>query len=157
MEKTQAMILISALLLLAFVLNLVRLRQLREEYSWLWLAACTFYLVMAIKPDLVKTLTEALGITNPITAIIFYGLLFVILILINYSVKLTRLAKNMKDVAQQIAILDGEHKKIHQLRKSGNVDGAALDTEQLAHQQSEAIHSVDSLACQAGASAQNKK
>jgi len=115
MERTQAVILVSAFLILGFVLNLVRLRRLREEYSWLWLAATSFYLLMALIPKLVNKITIALGITSPVTALLFFGLFFIVLILIHYSVKLTMLDNQMKDVAQQIAILDGEQYKINQI------------------------------------------
>lgn len=144
MDKTQSLILVSALLLLGFVLNLVRLRRLREEYSWLWLAASTFYLVMAIKPDMIRVLTNALGITNPITAFIFFGLLFVILILINYSVKLTRLANNMKDVAQQIAILDGEQRKIRDSFVGRDEHNEVLSAGGLPAQSKESAHNQTS-------------
>jgi len=109
MKVTEIVVLGSAILLFIFVLNLVRLRRLREEYSWLWLAAAVFYLVMAIKPDFIGKLSAFLGITNSITAFVFFSLFFIVLILINYSVKLTRLTNEMKDVAQMIALIEANH------------------------------------------------
>jgi hypothetical protein len=115
MSRTEILVLLSALVLLAVVLDLVRRRQLREEYSWLWLLAALFYLVLAIKPDLVGSISGYFGITNSITAFIFFGLLFIVLILIHYSTRLSKLTNQMKDVAQQIAILDGEQNKVDDL------------------------------------------
>lgn len=109
MIKPQYFILASAVLLFLVVLNLVRQRRLREEYSWLWLAAAFFYLVMALKPELTDSIAKLFGITNAITAFIFFGLLFIVLILIENAVALSKLNAQMKNVAQQIAILDGEH------------------------------------------------
>lgn len=109
MKATEIVVLGSAILLFVFVLNLVRLRRLREEYSWLWLAAALFYLVMAIKPDLIGKLSAFIGITNSITAFVFFSLFFIVLILINYSVKLTKLTNQMKDVAQMIALIEANH------------------------------------------------
>lgn len=106
MKGTEIVVLASAILLFIFVLNLVRLRRLREEYSWLWLAAAVFYLVMAIWPELVGKITSLIGITNSVTAFIFFGLFFIVLILINYSVKLSRLTTRMKDIAQLVALLE---------------------------------------------------
>lgn len=105
---TEIVVLGSAIVLFIFVLNLVRLRRLREEYSWLWLAAAVFYLVMAIWPELIVRLSSFIGITNAITAFIFFGLFFIILILINYSVKLSKLTTQMKDIAQLIALIESD-------------------------------------------------
>jgi hypothetical protein len=115
MSRTEILVLLSALVLLAVVLDLVRRRQLREEYSWLWLLAALFYLVLAIKPGLVGPISNYFGITNNITAFIFFGLLFIVLILIHYSTRLSKLTNQMKDIAQQIAILDGEQNKVDDL------------------------------------------
>jgi hypothetical protein len=69
---------------------------------------------MAVKPQLIKFVTDIIGITNVMTAFIFFGLLFIVLILIHYSVSLSKLTTEMKDIAQQVAILDGEQYKINQ-------------------------------------------
>jgi hypothetical protein len=69
---------------------------------------------MAVKPQLIKFVTDIIGITNVMTAFIFFGLLFIVLILIHYSVSLSKLTTEMKDIAQQVAILDGEQDKINQ-------------------------------------------
>jgi hypothetical protein len=122
--KTQIVVLLSAILLFIVVLNLVRLRRLREEYSWLWLAAATFYLVMALIPDLIEVISDFIGITNAITAFVFFGLLFIVLILIHYSVRLSKLTNQMKDVAQQIALLDGEQNKLNRLIEKNDGENA---------------------------------
>lgn len=108
MSITEIVVLISAILIFIVVLNLVRLRRLREEYSWLWLAAAIFYLGMAIKPDLVARVSALFGISNNITAFLFISLLFIISILIHYSVRLSKLTTQMKDVAQLLAIIEAD-------------------------------------------------
>jgi hypothetical protein len=122
MSYPQIFVLMSAILLFLVVLNLVRLRRLREEYSWIWLTAGLFYLVVAVKPDLAVTISSFIGITNVVTAFIFFGLLFIVLILIEYSVVLSKLSTQMKNVAQQIAILDGEQNKLNQLFDKKNLE-----------------------------------
>ena len=112
MLRSQVIVIVSALVLLGWVLNLVRKRRMREEYSWLWLAAAVFYLVMALEPEWITLLSNFLGIKNTITTLIFVGLFFIVLMLIHYSVKLSLLTTQMKDVAQQVAILDGEQYKL---------------------------------------------
>ena len=137
MLRTQVIGFISAVLLLGVVLNLVRRRRLREEYSWLWLAAALFYLVMAIKPDIINMLSGFLGITNDITTLTFFGLLFFVLILIHYSVKLSILTNQIKDVAQQIAILDGEQNKLNDFLENRNNQASNKVAPQIQEQKQE--------------------
>jgi hypothetical protein len=105
---TEIFVLFSAIMIFVVVLNLVRLRRLREEYSWLWLGAAVFYLIMALKPQLIGKLTSLLGITNSITAFTFFSLLFIVLILIHFSVQLSKLNTQMKDISQQVALIDSD-------------------------------------------------
>ena len=112
MSRTQIIALISAIALLIIVLELVRQRRLREEYSWLWLISALFYLLVALWPDLSRHMARLIGTNNTALAFIFLGLQFVILILIQYSVRLSKLTNHVKELAQQIAILDSEQDKL---------------------------------------------
>jgi hypothetical protein len=126
MKGTEIVVLTSAILLFGFVLNLVRQRRLREEYSWLWLAAASFYLVMAIWPELIAKVSSLIGITNTITAFIFFSLFFIVLILINYSVKLSKLTNKIKDIAQIVAIIEAdqnEQNHFHEIREIEETHG----------------------------------
>jgi hypothetical protein len=122
MLGTKIVIWTSAIFIFFIVLNLVRQRKLREEYSWLWLAAAVFYLVMAVKPILIDKLSSFIGITNNITAFIFFSLFFIILILINYSVKLSNLTTKMKDIAQIVAILEADQNEQSRSLQALNIE-----------------------------------
>lgn len=122
---TEIFVLFTAIMIFVVVLNLVRLRRLREEYSWLWLGAAVFYLVMALKPRMVGKLSSLLGITNSITAFTFFTLLFIVLILIHYSVQLSRLNTQMKDISQQIALIDSDQLSTSKYIKQ--VEGNRID------------------------------
>ncbi len=128
MLKTEIFVLISAVLIFIGVLNLVRLRRLREEYSWLWLAAAFFYLIMALKPDLIGKMSAFLGITNTITAFTFFSLLFIVLILIHFSVVLSKLTTHIKDLAQQIAILESDQLEMSRTQNHENGEDKGEDT-----------------------------
>jgi hypothetical protein len=111
MDRTKAIILISALVLSFLVLELVRRRRLREEYSWLWLLTAIVYLLVAMYPKLSVWIAQLIGTNSPPVALTFIGLLFVILILIQFSVRLSRLTNQMKELTQEIAILDSDQNK----------------------------------------------
>jgi len=106
------LVIVSAITLLLSVLELVRRRRLREEYSWLWLLTAVGYFVVAVWPDLCGWVAQFIGLTNPVTAFAFLGLLFLVLISIQFSIQISRLTDQSKDLAQHIAILDGELRRL---------------------------------------------
>ncbi|HNS52194.1 MAG TPA: DUF2304 domain-containing protein [Anaerolineae bacterium] len=114
MSRPQILIVISAVLLLAFVLEQVRRRRLREEYSWIWLLTAAGYLLVALVPGLIEWVSGAIGSVRPTSVFAFLGLVFLFLISIQFSVQISRLTEQNKDLAQQIAILDSELGRLSQ-------------------------------------------
>ena len=140
MSRTQIFVIVSAIALLLSVLELVRRRRLREEYSWLWLLTAVGYFVMAVWPNLSGRVTQFVGSTNPVSAFAFLGLYFLVLILIQYSIQLSRLTIQNKDLAQQIAILDSELKRLASgsIREGNTGPSTKLRTGQSAEEQEDA-------------------
>lgn len=108
MPRIQLVVIVSGLFLLGLVLEMVRRRKLREEYSWLWLLTATGYMAVALFPTLAKAVASFFGVLDPISAFTFLGLFFLFLISIQFSIHISRLASQNKDLTQQIAILDAE-------------------------------------------------
>lgn len=90
---------------LLVVLELVRRRRLREEYSLLWLATAVALLILSISRPLLDTLANLVGIFYPPSALFLVAIVFVLLILLHFSTVLTRLTQENKETAQQLAIL----------------------------------------------------
>jgi hypothetical protein len=112
MSRTQIIALLSAFFLLFFVLELVRRRRLREEYSLVWLISAFVYLLIALFPQFSQWLSRLLGTANTSLAFVFIGLQFVVLLLLQYSIRLSRLTDRVKDLTQLTSILDGENQKL---------------------------------------------
>lgn len=90
---------------LVLVLELVRQRKLKEEYSLLWLATGGALIILSISRPLLDTLAAVVGIYYPPSALFLVAMIFVLFILLYFSMVLTRLAKENKEIAQQMAIL----------------------------------------------------
>jgi hypothetical protein len=90
---------------LLIVLELVRRRKLREDYSLLWLATAGVMFVLAASRDLLHGLSAFLGIAYPPNLLFLMATLFVLLILLYFSVVITRLTHENREIAQQIALL----------------------------------------------------
>jgi hypothetical protein len=92
-------------ILLLFVLELVRRRQLREDYSLLWLATAIVLVVLALWRDSLTAISRLMGIHYPPTALFVIGMGFLLLILLQFSVVITRMARQNRQAAQHIALL----------------------------------------------------
>jgi hypothetical protein len=113
MSRTQLVAIFSGILLV-LVLEMVRRRRLREEYSWLWLLTAIGYLLVAMWPGLADWVSRSIGAARPASAFAFLGLLFLFLIAVQFSVQISRLTEHNKDLAQQVAILDSEVRSLTQ-------------------------------------------
>ncbi len=98
----------SAIGTLLFVLELVRRRKLREEYSLLWLGTALVLLTLATSRPLLDTIASAIGIFYPPSALFLVAIVFMLLILLHFSTVLTRLTQENKEIAQQMALLRQE-------------------------------------------------
>ena len=98
---------ISAVLLLV-VIELVRRRQLREEYAWLWLLAAVAAPAVVIGFPLVRKFTRLVGADEPVSIVFFLTLVFLIIVNIHYSTKISQLTEQVKCLAQAIALATPE-------------------------------------------------
>ncbi len=105
-QKTVAVFLAIGLVILIF--ELIRRRRLREEYSWLWMLTGLAVLVLAVWDDLLAALSGLIGSTNPPPTLFFFGVLFVVLICLQYAVRISDLAVQVKNLAQKTALLEEE-------------------------------------------------
>ncbi len=113
---------------LILVLELVRQRKLREDYSLLWLLTAVVLIVLSASRSLLDSFAAFLGIvTYPPAALFLVAILFMLFILLQYATALTRLSQENKSIAQQMAILRYE---VEEMKKMGGIIPAhSADTE----------------------------
>jgi hypothetical protein len=98
---------IASLLVMALVVELVRRRRLREEYSWLWLLTGGIIILLVVWYDLLVFITHLIGAIAPTTTLFIFGLLFLMLISLHYSIQISKLSQQVKEMAQQLTLLKG--------------------------------------------------
>src|SRR5262245_7881652 len=94
-----------AVFLMLVIMELVRRRRLRVEYSWLWIASGCTIIFLIIRYDLLIWLTELVGAAIPTSTLFFMCILYLALLSLNYSVRLTRLSQQVKELSQDLALL----------------------------------------------------
>jgi len=100
-----------AVMLLMVILELVRRRRLRVEYSWLWLASGVTILLLILRYDLLVWLTDLVGAVIPTSTLFFFCILYLALLSLNYSVRLSSLTRQVKELAQEVALLRADHQE----------------------------------------------
>lgn len=101
-----AIVVTVALFLLVF--ELVRRRRLMERYAFLWLLSSVILLGLAIWTGLLERLSNLLGIIYPPNALFLVAFAFVLVLLLHFSLAVSRLSDETKILAQHVARLDHE-------------------------------------------------
>lgn len=115
----------ASLIALLVILELVRQRRLREEYSLLWLGTAIVMLVIGVWRDLLHSLASAVGIVYPPNLLFLLAALFLLFIQLYFSTVITKLTQENKEIAQQVALLRYEVESLrgqHVNRKQDNTD-----------------------------------
>jgi hypothetical protein len=88
-----------------FIVELVRRRRLREEYSWLWLLTGGAMIVLVVWFQLLLGITALVGAVTPITTLLLFAVLFLFAIVVHYSVIISKLTTQVKNLAQELALV----------------------------------------------------
>jgi hypothetical protein len=107
-DRQKIFFLTIAVSLLIVIVELVRRRRLRVEYSWLWLASGLTIVLLILRYDLLIWLTELVGAAIPTSTLFFFCILYLALLSLNYSVRLSVLSRQVKELAQEVALLRAE-------------------------------------------------
>ncbi len=103
-----------SLTILVLIVEMIRRRKIKEEYSWLWLLVGISMTILVLRFDLLMWLSRLIGAVNPIITIFLFGFIFLILINLDYSVRISTYKEQIKKLAQKIGILS---KEIDDLKK----------------------------------------
>jgi hypothetical protein len=87
------------------VFELVRRRRLMERYALLWLFATVVLLALAVWRELLEEVAAAVGIYYAPSALFAIAFGFILVLLLHFSLVISRLADQNKILAQRIGIL----------------------------------------------------
>lgn len=107
--KMQIIIGAISILLLAITFELIRKKRLREEYALLWLFTGAVILVFSIWPEyfLSRFFSQITGIFY-LSAVVLLAFMFLLLIVFHFSVVISKLTSQHKDLAQRYALMELE-------------------------------------------------
>ncbi len=104
------------LVLLAVVAELVRRRTMRIEYSWLWIVTGLSLLILIFRYEWLLALTEWIGAVDSTSTLFIFSILFLVLLSIHFSIRISQLTNRVKNLLQETAIL---RLQVKELRETG--------------------------------------
>ena len=121
-QTPQRIAVVTTLLFLALVIELVRRRRLVERYALLWISASLVLVVLAVWGGALQWLADTLGILSPPNALFFVGVGALFVLALHFSVAFSRLSEETKILAQEVARLDREQRRIRKGALAGEDD-----------------------------------
>ena len=111
-QTTQYIAIVVSISLFLYILFLIRKKKIKEEYSLLWLSSSIVFIVFSIWRNGLEYFAKLVGIAYPPAALFLILLLAIFLILIEFSVNISRLSENNKILAQEVALLRHDLEKL---------------------------------------------
>jgi hypothetical protein len=104
--RIQLLAILASGLLLLVVLELVRRKAFLERYALLWLFSALVLLGLSIWQGFLADLASLIGIAYPPNALFLVAFGFVLVLLLHFSLAVSRLSDQSKVLAQRLALLE---------------------------------------------------
>ena len=106
--RIELVALAACLALGALVFELVRRGQIKEKYSLLWFVTATSLLALTVRRDWLHKLSNAIGVYYPPSALFLVLSFFTIVMLVHFSMVISRLITQNQKLALELALLKAD-------------------------------------------------
>jgi hypothetical protein len=130
--KLQIVAIVASSGLVLIVFELLRRRRLIERYALLWLGSSLVLLGLSIWTNLLEIISKAVGIVYPPNALFMIAFGFVLVLLLHFSLAISRLSGETKVLAQKVARLDRDVRELGEGERRDEVPTSADGQEELA-------------------------
>jgi hypothetical protein len=96
--------------LLLIVLELVRRKAFLERYALLWLLSAIVMLALSVWGGALERLADLIGIAYPPNALFLVAFGFVLVLLLHFSLAVSKLSDQTKILAQRLALVEQEQR-----------------------------------------------
>ncbi|MCA8957677.1 MAG: DUF2304 domain-containing protein [Planctomycetes bacterium] len=109
--------LVLAFSMVAIVFELVRRQKLREEFALVWIGTAGVLVLLALVPDVLAFLANSVSAESSASILFFGAHVFLMLLALMFSVRLTKLTFRNKTLSQRVALLE---RRVEELLEAGN-------------------------------------
>jgi hypothetical protein len=96
----------ASVMILVFVIEAIRRTSLNARYAILWLGAGAFLLIFSAYRPLLGWVSRLLGIAYPPSLLFGLAFVFVLLIMLHYSLVISSHRDSIRRLAQSVALLE---------------------------------------------------
>jgi len=125
--RIQLLSILASGFLLIVVLELVRRRAFLERYAILWLFSALVLLALSVWRDGLEDIASLVGIAYPPNALFLIAFGFVLILLLHFSLAVSKLSDQTKVLAQKVALL--EHRQAATERRARSRAGRESERE----------------------------
>ncbi|MDY0016723.1 MAG: DUF2304 domain-containing protein [Candidatus Delongbacteria bacterium] len=104
-DRVQYFAITGSVILLMFIIELIRRKKIKEQYSLLWLFFGSGFIVLSIWRDGIEKIAAVMGIAYAPAAFLLILVMAIFLILIQFSIIISKLSETNKTLLQEIALL----------------------------------------------------
>jgi hypothetical protein len=112
--RIQILAIVASTFMLLVVLELVRRRAFLERYALLWLFSGLVLLGLSVWKGALEDLASLVGIAYPPNALFLVAFGFVLVLLLHFSLAVSKLSDQTKLLAQRLAMLEQRQSKVEQ-------------------------------------------
>lgn len=111
-SRIQFLAVIGSVVFLVVIVELIRKRKIGDAYGLLWIFFGVVFIVIAVWRQGLEIISRLMGIYYTPAAFLLILIMALLLILIQYSLVISRLSENCRTLNQQLAILQLEVKEL---------------------------------------------
>jgi hypothetical protein len=104
--RIQMLAIVGSAVMLVFVLELVRRKAFLERYALLWLLSALVMLGLSIWKGALEEIARVVGIAYPPNALFLIAFGFVLVLLLHFSLAVSRLSDQTKVLAQRLGLVE---------------------------------------------------
>jgi hypothetical protein len=118
--RTQVIMLLIGVAMLLFVLNMVRRKQIREQYSLLWIITAVVITFAAIFIRYVERLSHLVGVYYPPAFLFLLAILLLFVLQFHVSTVISSLREQNRSLVQDVGLLANEVRELRRALQAAN-------------------------------------
>ena len=117
--RTQVIMLLVGVAMLLFVLNMVRRKQVREQYSLLWIATAVVITFSALFIRTVEKLSHLVGVYYPPAFLFLLAILLMFILQFHVTTVISNLREQNRSLVQDLGLLTNEVRELRRALENG--------------------------------------
>lgn len=116
-NRIQLLAVAGSFVMILFIIELIRRKLIKEEYSLLWLFSGLLFFVLSVWRDGLESFAQLVGISYPPASLLLVLVLGGFAIMVHFSIVITKLSERNKTLVQELSLLKQEFERFRENQK----------------------------------------